>query len=293
MRHSRSVATGPRRVSTATLPVRLQLAVNSERTSCIDLAAGISLAIPLDLQGEQPRHFAAPPARSTPYVIGAFNGEVARGASCNCRSVTLIPHCNGTHTEGAGHLTRDCPPLHALIPTQPMAALVLSLQPDTAPLADEDSLPLPQAGDLLLTRRSLLAAWPQDLPWQPRVLVLRTLPNTPDKCTRDYSALNPAYLSRQLVTELVARGIEHLVTDLPSIDRSHDEGLLTAHRVFFGLPAGSCEWQDAMRKQATVTELAYVEERIADGPCAVQLQVPAWSGDALPSRPVLFQLLEL
>lgn len=279
-------------MNSATLRVRLRLAVDSDRESCIDLAAGISLAIALDLQGDQPRHFKAPPARSAPYVLGSFNGEVTRGASCNCRSVTLIPHCNGTHTEGAGHLTRDCPPLHAMIPTQPMAALLLSLQPETAPCVEEDSLPLPQAGDLLLTRRSLLAAWPQHLPWRPQVLVLRTLPNTPDKCTRDYSSLNPPFLSRQLVDELVARGIEHLITDLPSVDRTHDEGLLTAHRVFFGLPAGSCEWPDAMRKQATVTELAYIADHISDGPCAVQLQVPAWSGDALPSRPLLFALLE-
>ena len=279
-------------MNSATLPVRLRLAVDSDRESCIDLAAGVSLAIALDLQGEQPRHFDAPPARSTPYVVGAFNGEVARGASCNCRSVTLIPHCNGTHTEGVGHLTRYFPPLHAQIPSQPMAALVLSLQAETAPLADEGSLPAPQAGDRVLTRRALLAAWPKDLPWQPQVLVLRTLPNSPDKCTRDYSTLNPPYLSRQLAAELVARGIKHLITDLPSIDRSHDEGLLTAHRVFFGLAAGSCEWSDAARSQATVTELAYIAEHISDGPCAVQLQVPAWSGDALPSRPLLFALLE-
>jgi hypothetical protein len=46
-----------------------------------------------------------------------------------------------------------------------------------------------------------------------------------------------------------------------------------------------------MRPQATVTELAYIDNAIADGPCAVQLQVPAWSGDALPSRPLLFALV--
>ena len=47
------------------------------------------------------------------------------------------------------------------------------------------------------------------------------------------------YLSREAAEFLVARGIEHLVVDLPSIDRAHDEGRLTAHRVFFGLPPGS------------------------------------------------------
>jgi len=259
---------------------------------CIDLAAGISLAIPLQFDAAQPRHFDAPAASSTPYVVGGFKGEVARGASCNCRSITLIPHCNGTHTEGAGHLTLDCPPLHAQIPSQPLPALLLSLHPQAASSTTEASLPLPQAGDELITRSALLAAWPPALPFAPQVLILRTLPNGPGKLDRDYSAANPPYLTLQLAQELVARGIEHLIIDLPSIDRAHDEGLLSAHRVLFGLPTGSTDYAAAMRPQATVTELAYIDSAIADGPCAVQLQVPAWGGDALPSRPLLFPLVK-
>ncbi len=259
---------------------------------CIDLAAGVSLAIPLQFDAAQPRHFDAPAASSTPYVVGGFNGSVAQGASCNCRSITLIPHCNGTHTEGAGHLTLDCPPLHAQIPSQPLPALLLSLAPQAAHSTAEGSLPLPQAGDALLTRSALLAAWPQALPFEPQVLILRTLPNGPSKLDRDYSAANPPYLTLQLAQELVARGIDHLIIDLPSIDRAHDAGLLSAHRVLFGLPAGSTDYAAAMRPQATVTELAYIDNAIADGPCAVQLQVPAWSGDALPSRPLLFPLVK-
>ena len=258
---------------------------------CIDVAAGVSLAIPLHFDAAQPRHFDAPPASSTPYVVGGFNGSVARGASCNCRSITLIPHCNGTHTEGAGHLTIDCPPLHAQIPSQPMPALLLSLAPQAAHSTAESSLPLPQSGDELITRSALLAAWPQALPFAPQVLILRTLPNGPSKLDRDYSAANPPYLTLQLAQELVARGIDHLIIDLPSIDRAHDEGWLSAHRVLFGLPAGSTDYAAAMRPQATVTELAYIDNAIADGPCALQLQVPAWSGDALPSRPLLFPLV--
>ena len=258
---------------------------------CIDLAAGISLAIPLQFDAVQPRHFDAPAASSTPYVVGSFNGSVARGASCNCRSITLIPHCNGTHTEGAGHLTLDCPPLHAQIPSQPLPALLLSLAPQAAHSTTEGSLPLPQSGDELITRSALLAAWPQALPFAPQVLILRTLPNGPSKLDRDYSAANPPYLTLQLAQELVARGIDHLIIDLPSIDRAHDEGLLSAHRVLFGLPTSSTDYAAALRPQATVTELAYIDNAIADGPCALQLQVPAWSGDALPSRPLLFALV--
>jgi kynurenine formamidase len=221
----------------------------------------------------------------------SFNGSVARGASCNCRSITLIPHCTGTHTEGAGHLTLDCPPLHAQIPSQPLPALLLSLAPQAAHSTTECSLPLPQSGDELITCRALLAAWPQALPFAPQVLILRTLPNGPSKLDRDYSAANPPYLTLQLAQELVARGIDHLIIDLPSIDRAHDEGLLSAHRVLFGLPTSSTDYAAALRPQATVTELAYIDNAIADGPCALQLQVPAWSGDALPSRPLLFALV--
>lgn len=257
----------------------------------VDFGRATSLAIPLRLDGPQPRHFGAPPATSRPFVAGSFNGEVARGASCNCRSITLVPHCNGTHTEGVAHLTMDGPPLHEYVPPAPLPALVLSLVPVDASQTDEGTLPAPQAGDRLLTRAALVAAWPARLPVAPRVLVLRTLPNSPDKRQADHSDGNPPYLSQPLAAEIVARGIEHLVLDLPSADRGDDGGRLTAHRVFFGLPAASTSRDDAARAQCTITEFAFVPDEVPDGPCAVQLQIAAWSGDAVPSRPLHLPLV--
>ena len=257
----------------------------------IDFGAAISLAIELAFDGPQPRHFAAPPATSRPYVDGDFNGEVARGASCNCRILTLIPHCNGTHTESAGHLTTTSQPLHRILPAAPLPALLISVTPEPAQDGGEDSMPAPRPGDLLVTRAALRAAWPGALPFAPLALVIRSLPNTPDKATRDHSTSNPPYLTRQAAAELVARGIEHLVLDLPSADRSHDEGRLTAHRIFFGLPEGSTRLADATRGQCTITEFAYVPDAARDGAWALQLQVPAFTGDAAPSRPLLFPLV--
>ena len=46
-------------------------------------------------------------------------------------------------------------------------------------------------------------------------------------------------LSQQAAQLLVSSGIEHLIVDVPSIDRAQDEGRLTAHRIFFGLPRTS------------------------------------------------------
>ena len=84
----------------------------------------------------------------------------------------------------------------------------------------------------------------------------------------------------------------HLVVDLPSIDRAQDEGRLTAHRIFFGLPPAVTQLAAATRATATVTELAYIPESVADGPYLLELQVPALGGDAVPSRPLLYRLTE-
>jgi kynurenine formamidase len=270
---------------------RLCLDPASGQEVCLDFGAGTSLAIELDFDGPQPRHFAAPAAIARPYVAGTFEGDVRRGASCNCHSITLVPHCNGTHTESAGHLTTHSQPLHRFVPTAPLPALLLSLTPEVAAPDGEDSLPPPQPGDRLVTAAALRAAWPATLPFAPRALVIRTLPNLASKRFHDYSDENPAYLSRQAVAELVARGIEHLVLDLPSLDRSQDEGRLTGHRLFFGLPAHSTELADATRAQCTITEFAFMPDTLADGAYALQLQLPALAGDAVPSRPILFPLV--
>jgi len=249
----------------------------------VDFAAATSLALPLDFEALHPRHFGAPAARSEPYRTGAFNGEVARGASCNCRRVTLVPHCNGTHTESASHLTVEQRPLQELLPVAPMRALLLSVAPVAAAGSGEDSVPAPQPGDRLITREALLAAWHPHCGRGPPALLLRT--------GTDWRDAAPPFLSRQCAAELVARGVEHLVTDLPSLDRLQDAGRLTAHRIFFGLPAGTVRLADAMRPTATITELAGFPAALRDGPCAVQIQIPAWSGDAVPSRPLHLPLL--
>jgi kynurenine formamidase len=250
----------------------------------VDFAAAVPLALALDFSAAQPRHFGAPPASSEPFCVGSFEGEVARGASCNCRRLTLVPHCNGTHTESASHLTVEQRELQELLPAGPMRALLLSVRAVDAAASGEDSLPLPRPGDRLITRAALLSAWAAHETSEPTALLLRTYTDWDDGA--------PPFLSRQLMHELVARGILHLVTDLPSVDRLADEGRLTAHRIFFGLPALSTRLEEAVRAGATITELAHFPARLRDGPCAVQIQIPAWSGDAVPSRPLYLPLVK-
>jgi kynurenine formamidase len=266
---------------------RLEVAGREVR---VDFARPFDLSVELDFEGPQARHFGAPRASSQPYSVAGFSGSVASGASCNCESIMLIPHCNGTHTEGAGHLTLE--PLHAhrLVPREPLPALLLSVEPVQCKETRESSDPRPQPQDRLVTRSALQAAWPAELPFTPRAIVIRTLPNEPAKRTRDYTHTTPPYLTREAAQLLVERGIEHLVVDLPSIDRAHDEGRLTAHRLFFGLPPGDAALAHAARSQCTITELAYVPDDAPDGYYLLQLQVPAINGDAVPSRPLLYRL---
>ena len=213
-----------------------------------------------------------------------------RGGSCNCELITLIPHSNGTHTECAGHLTRERLDAWRIVPAGLVPALLLSVEAE-AP-AGEGTDPAPQPTDRLITRRALERAWPAVLPFVPRAVVIRTLPNTPDKRTRDYTGQTPPYLSQEAAALLVSRGVLHLVVDVPSIDRAHDEGRLTAHRLFFGLPRGSVQLAAATRPAATSTELAFIPDTIADGAYLLELQVPALDGDAVPSRPLLYALEE-
>jgi kynurenine formamidase len=253
-----------------------------------DLSHPVDIAIHLEFSNDQPRHFGAPAANTQPFAVPGFPGAVAAGASCNCNIITLIPHCNGTHTECAGHLTTERLDAHRLVPPELIPAVLTSIEPIDASATRETTEPTPQPGDKLITRAALEAAWRRRPPFQPRALVIRTLPNDSRKAALDYTNLNPPYLSREAAESLVAHGIEHLVVDLPSIDRAHDEGRLTAHRVFFGLPRGSTSLALAQRARCTVTELAFIPAEVADGPYLLQIQVPAIAGDAVPSRPLLY-----
>ncbi len=273
----------------------------------VDLDHPINLAIEVQFTGTEPRHFGAPRASAHALSLPGFSGSVASGASCNCSTVTLTPHCNGTHTECAGHLTTQPLDAFRVVPTGWLPAVLLTVTPQRSRDTDETSEPPPRPDDRLITRRLLAAAWPArsasgrsvsepsasngSVASAPtRALVLRTLPNGLNKRHHDYTGEIAPYLSREAAHWLVESGIEHLVVDLPSIDRIEDEGRLTAHRVFFGLPPGARDLPLARRPHCTITELAYVPDSAVDGAYLLALQVPALGGDAVPSRPLLYAL---
>jgi len=263
---------------------------------------GHDLSIPLDFGGDQPRFFGAPAAAAHPLAAGSFTGEVGTGSSCNCSTITLTPHCNGTHTESLGHLTRNGVSVRDAAGEPWCPARLVSVRPSPAATSAERAQPSARTTDLLITRMALqsaldaqtgIPAW-SDHP----ALIVRSLrddagPHNRSTMYRNYdSCATVPYFSSDAMHWIVEQGVRHLVVDLPSVDRG-DSSLLTAHRLFWGLPTGVTDAAVATRPQATITELAWIDERIADGAYLLNLQVAPFVSDAAPSRPVLLPLLPL
>ncbi|MGD8977904.1 MAG: cyclase family protein [Gammaproteobacteria bacterium] len=252
--------------------------------------AAIDISIPLDFAGRQPNHFGAPPAVSEPLKADGFVGDVRAGGSCNCEVLTLTPHCNGTHTECVGHLSRERVSVAGKALAPLLLAALVSVEPVDAARSEETADPSPRAGDQLITAAALRHALEDlgELPEPaPSALVVRTLPNEAAKTTMDYtSGPVPPYFSLEAIGFMVDLGIRHLLCDLPSIDRSHDEGRLGGHRLFWGLAGDAAR----DRSEATVTEMIYVPDAVADGFYGLSLQLPPFMTDAAPSRPLLYAL---
>lgn len=266
-------------------------AVIHGRRRVANTAAPIDLSIPLQFDGPQPQFYGAQAAHAATLEAGGFVGDVNRGGSVNCARYSLTPHCNGTHTECIGHITREPHYVHKIAQRHLVAAVLLSVTPVAADSTSEGSDPAPQAGDRLLTRDSLQQAARSHPLVAGGALVVRTLPNDESKLTRDYDRLVPPYFTGPAMHWIVQNGIEHLIVDVPSLDRSADGGRLTSHRIFWGVPPGATTAEAATRAHCTVTELAYVDSSTPDGTYLLNLQVAPFNADAAPSRPVLYPLL--
>jgi kynurenine formamidase len=245
-------------------------------------ANGHDISIPLRFNESQPTFFGAQAASAEPITAGSFVGDVRHGGSCNCSVHTLAPHCNGTHTECVGHITQERLSVRDLAIRHLSAALLISVAP-------ESSADMP--GDRVITRATLLKAIGNASLSDYRALVVRTRPNDSSKLTCNYDAgPMPPYFTLEAMHHIVEHGIDTLVVDLPSIDRAQDGGKLAAHRVFWGMPAGSTSAATVTRQHATITEMAFIDDAIADGCYLLNLQVAPFVIDAAPSRPILLPL---
>jgi arylformamidase len=246
-----------------------------------------SIAIPLDFDGAQPHAFGLPRAEAHAVSGGGFVGDTRRGGSCNCETITLNPHGSGTHTECAGHVTRDRLSI-ATAAVEPLVPCTL-ISVRTTPATHGASADASVASDRVISRESIeeaLIALGDRPPELLRGLVIRTLPNDASKRVAEYTGTNPAYVTLAAMHLLRELGVEHLVVDLPSVDREDDGGALAAHRVFFGVDDERA-LVDVAGARRTITEMAYIPDSLVDGSYLLNLQLPPFMLDAAPSRPML------
>ena len=120
-------------------------------------------------------------------------------------------------------------------------------------------------------------------------LIIRTLPNLESKKHKKYSKTNPPYLSEEAAIFIREIGIQHLLIDLPSVDREEDEGKLLAHKAFWNVKDVNNLTEDA-RMNCTITEMIYVNDEVEDGSYILNLQIASFENDASPSKPVLYAI---
>ena len=234
-----------------------------------DLSKPLDISIPINEGDNNPNCYYARDVSFTTIRSGNFIGSVKEGGSVNYQEITITPHGNGTHTETYGHLSSDeGATITSLIKQFHCVGQLISVAPHLFPSEDQIILCDTIKG---IIRPGIEA------------LIVRTLPNNDEKKIKKYSGTNPPYLEAKLTQYLRDQGIKHLLVDLPSVDKEVDGGALAAHKSFWGLP-------NDVRKECTITELTFVDNRIEDGLYLLNLQTLNIAVDASPSRPVIYKL---
>jgi arylformamidase len=237
-----------------------------------DLSKGIDLSLPLLDTLQTVNCFWAPPVEYQPFKSGDFVGSVTAGAPVNFFNVRFNPHGNGTHTECVGHISREPFRLRDCLRNSHFWAYLVSVFPEKTPEGDRIIYPYHLA-DVVASMPPVTA------------LMLRTLPNDDFKKSTNYSGTNPPYLHHTTIELLVECGIEHLIVDLPSVDRESDGGQLLAHKAFWNYPDGP------IRSHCTITELMYAPNQVRDGLYLLNLQTAAFDIDVSPSKIIVFELI--
>jgi kynurenine formamidase len=269
--------------------MNLTLTLDARRYA-VDLTKPTHIAIPLDFSGPQPATWGVPKARSQAFANDQFIGDVSRHGSCNVSEHRLVPHCNGTHTECVGHILRNAAFVHPLLNESLLAATLISVQPEPATETQDSYRPQANPADRLITQRGLATALHAVTPAFLEALVIRTRPNPSAKRSYDYAEHAPPFFSIDAMRYLRERGVRHLLVDMPSVDRMNDEGILSAHRIFWGVAPGQTDIEPEQLSPYTITELIYVPDSVTDGSYLLDLQIAPFLADAAPSRPILYPL---
>jgi kynurenine formamidase len=250
----------------------------------IDLSKPIDISIPLSNTDKNPIAWYIEKPEIEPVKFGDWIGKVSEGSSTNFNNIFFNPHGHGTHTECLGHITREFYSINQCLKQFFFTAELISIEPENI------------NGDLVITKeqieRHFVISTQEKSHTQidnPEAIIIRTLPNSESKKHKNYSKTNPPYLSEEAAIYIREIGIQHLLIDLPSVDREEDEGKLLAHKAFWNVKDVNNLNEDA-RLNCTITEMIFVENEIQDGSYILNLQIASFENDASPSKPILYKI---
>ena len=252
---------------------------HNDKLFSVDFSKPIDISLPLSNTSDNPIAWYQELPEIEPVKIASetseWIGKVSEGkSSTNFNNIFFNPHAHGTHTECLGHITNDFYNVNEALKTFFFTAELISITPKSV------------GKDLVITKEQVKKALKNQ---NPEAIVIRTLPNNESKKHINYSNTNPAYLSEEAAIFIRETGIKHLLIDLPSVDKEHDEGKLLAHKAFWNVKDVTNLNQDA-RMDCTITELIFVENSVQDGSYLLNLQIASFVNDASPSKPVLYKI---
>ena len=235
----------------------------------VDLDKPIDISIPLRAGKENINAWHANPVSIEPVRMGDWIGDVKQGGSVNFRNIMFNPHGNGTHTECVGHISKEDFTINQTLKKFFFIAELITILPDELP-----------DGDKVITKKHIANCLGEK---RPEAIVIRTLDNHISKINKQYTNTNPPYLLHEAAELIDQFGIDHLMIDLPSVDKEVDDGKLLAHHAFWQYPHNT-------QLHRTITEMIYVPNTIYDGTYLLNIQIASFENDASPSKPLLFQM---
>ena len=242
----------------------------------IDLSNPLDISIPLTNNEQNPIAWYQNTPEIAPVTMGDWIGKVSEGkSSTNFNNIFFNPHAHGTHTECLGHITRDFYSINQCLKQFFFTAELISVEPKVI------------GEDLIITKEQIEETLHCKVSTE--AIIIRTLPNSESKKHLNYSNSNPPYLEEAAAIYIREKGIQHLLIDLPSVDKEHDEGKLLVHKAFWNVKDVNQVNKDA-RFNCTITEMIYVNDAVKDGSYILNLQFASFENDASPSKPILYKI---
>ena len=247
--------------------------LSTTHTISVNLAQPINISIPLMHGANRAKAWYVNDIEISPVIANGFVGSVRLGGNVNFNNITFNPHGNGTHTECVGHISTKLYSINDVLTHTHCLAQLVSITPKLLP-----------NGDTVITGQQLHTALQSNANANVTALVLRTLPNAENKLHFNYSNNNATYLTEDCVAVLHHFNIQHLLLDLPSVDKEVDNGVLAVHHGFWNYPAAP--------NNNTITEMIYVPNEVEDGIYFLNIMIAPFHNDATPSKPTLFKLIQ-